>query len=332
MSIIKIESNLGVAKYKQIITSIEKSLIDTVLQKGDKLPSINSIRNKYGVSRDTVLMAYSELKARGVVQSISGKGYYVKSENIDIAKKVFLLFDELNVFKEDLYNSFLKNLPENIQVDIFFHHFNYDIFSKLIYDNIGNYNSYIIMPSNLKNTKNVIEKLPSEKVYILDQTNEELGDYQSIYQNFEKDIYNNLVEASTLIKKYKEIILLFQDNKQPLGMQKGFTKFCETNAIDYSIIDSLENHVPKKNKIYLIPDDRNLILLIKKAREENLKTGTDLGIIAINDSLLKEILEGGITTMTTDFTEMGKKLAQMFMNKEQLKIQNPINLVIRNSL
>jgi DNA-binding LacI/PurR family transcriptional regulator len=267
-----------------------------------------------------------------VVQSISGKGYYVKSENVDIDQKVFLLFDELNVFKEDLYNSFLKNLPENIQVDIFFHHFNYDIFSKLIYDNIGNYNSYIIMPANLKNTKNVIEKLPSEKVYILDQTNEELGDYQSIYQNFEKDIYKNLVAASPLIKKYKEIILLFQENKQPLGMQKGFTKFCETNGIDCSIIDSLENHIPKKNQIYLIPDDRNLILLIKKAREENLKTGTDLGIIAINDSLLKEILDGGITTMTTDFTEMGKKLAQMFTNKEQLKIQNPIDLIIRNSL
>ena len=188
------------------------------------------------------------------------------------------------------------------------------------------------MPANLKNTKNVIEKLPSEKVYILDQTNEELSDYQSIYQNFEKDIYNNLVEASTLIKKYKEIILLFQDNKQPLGMQKGFTKFCKTNAIDYSIIGTLENHIPKKNQVYLIPDDRNLILLIKKAREENLTIGTDLGVIAINDSLLKEILEGGITTMTTDFTEMGIKLAQMLTNKEQLKIQNPINLIIRNSL
>lgn len=332
MSIIRIENNLGIAKYKQIIMSIENALINKVLKKGDRLPSINSIRSKYTVSRDTVLMAYSELKARGVVQSISGKGYYVKSENIDTAQKVFLLFDELNVFKEDLYNSFLKNLPKNIQVDIYFHHFNYDIFSKLIYDNIGNYNSYIIMPANLKNTKNVIEKLPSEKVYILDQTNEELAKYQSIYQNFEKDIFNNLHKALPQIKNYNEILLLFQDNKQPLGMLKGFSRFCEKNAINCNTIDTLENQKLKKNQIYLIPDDRNLILLIKKAREEKLKIGTDIGVIAINDTLLKEILEGGITTMTTDFKEMGHRLAKMFINKEQVKIENPINLIIRNSL
>jgi DNA-binding transcriptional regulator YhcF (GntR family) len=332
MSIIKIENNLGVAKYKQIIISIEKALIDKVLKKGDRLPSINSIRNKYEVSRDTVLMAYSELKTRGIVQSISGKGYFVKNENIDTAQKVFLLFDELNVFKEDLYNSFLKNLPTNIQVDIYFHHFNYDIFTKLIYDNIGNYNSYIIMPANLKNTKNVIEKLPSEKVYILDQTNKELADYQSIYQNFEKDIYNNLFDALPLIKNYKKITLLFQDKKQPLGILKGFTQFCKKNKINSNVIETIENLTPAKNEAYIIPDDRNLILLIKKIREENLSIGSEIGIIAINDSLLKEILDGGITTMTTNFTEMGKKLAQMLTNKEQLKIQNPINLITRNSL
>jgi len=332
MSIIKIENNLGIAKYKQIIISIEKALIDKILKKGDRLPSINSIRNKYEVSRDTVLMAYSELKTRGIVQSISGKGYFVKNENINTAQKVFLLFDELNVFKEDLYNSFLKNLPANIQVDIYFHHFNYDIFTKLIYDNIGNYNSYIIMPANLKNTKNVIEKLPSEKVYILDQTNEELVDYQSIYQNFEKDIYNNLIDALPLIKNYQKITLLFQDKKQPLGILKGFTKFCKKHEINSNVIETIENLTPAKNEVYIIPDDRNLILLIKKIREERLSIGTEIGIIAINDSLLKEILDGGITTMTTNFTEMGEKLAQMLTNKEQLKIQNPINLITRNSL
>ena len=332
MSIINIENNLGLPKYKQIIKSIEEALSNSDLKKGDRLPSINSIKSKYKVSRDTVLTAYSELKARGIVHSISGKGYYVKSENINTEQKIFLLFDELNVFKEDLYNSFLKSLPDNIQVDIYFHHFNYDIFSKLIYDNIGNYNSYVIMPANLKNTKTVIEKLPSEKVYILDQTNEELLEYQSIYQNFEKDIYSNLVEATQLIKNYKELTLLFQEDKQPLGMLRGFTKYCRRNSIKCNSIDSLEKKKLKKNQIYLIPDDRNLIYLIKKAREENLSIGTDIGVIAINDTLLKEILEGGITTMTTDFKEMGNRLAQMFINKEQLTIENPIKLIIRNSL
>jgi len=48
--------------------------------------------------------------------------------------------------------------------------------------------------------------------------------------------------------------------------------------------------------------------------------------------LLKEIVEGGITTISTDFKEMGKRLAQMIMNKENVKIENPANLMIRKSL
>ncbi|WP_103069193.1 GntR family transcriptional regulator [Aquimarina sediminis] len=332
MKLISIEENLGLAKYKQIVLSIEKGLLDGVLKKGDKLPSINSIKNKFSVSRDTVLMAYSELKTRGIVQSIPGKGYYLKSENIDTIHKVFLLFDELNVFKEDLYNSFLNKLPDNVQVDIYFHHFNYDVFSKLIYDNIGNYNSYVIMPANLKNTKTVIEKLPSEKVYILDQTNEELLEYQTIFQNFEKDIFNNLIKSINRIKQYECLILLFQDDKQPEGMLVGFNKFCKVSNVDNEVVDSLESIAPQKGDVYIIPDDRNLIEIIQKAKKEKLVIGKDIGIIAYNDTLLKEVVEGGITTITTDFKYMGAQLAQMIFNKEHSRIENPNSLIIRSSL
>ncbi|RLD77730.1 MAG: hypothetical protein DRJ07_14275, partial [Bacteroidetes bacterium] len=136
MDFISDKKNIDIPKYKQIVHSVEKALLDHILIKGDKLPSINSIRNKNSVSRDTILLAFNELKIRGIVQSVAGKGYYIKSENIDIKQKVFLLFDELNSFKEDLYKSFLKNLDKNIEVDIYFHHFNPDVFSKLIYDSL----------------------------------------------------------------------------------------------------------------------------------------------------------------------------------------------------
>ena len=130
------------------------------------------------------------MKNRGRIHSVVGKGYYVSTENINVQQKIFLLFDELNSFKEDLYNSFLQNLGNNIQVDIFFHHFNKDIFNKLITDNIGNYSYYVIMPANLKETEKIIENIPKEKVYILDQVHEGLEKYSAIYQNFEKDVFD----------------------------------------------------------------------------------------------------------------------------------------------
>ena len=113
MQLISIKENIGVPKYKQIVDSIENAIVNKVLVKGSILPSVNAICKEYAISRDTVFTAYNQLKTRGIIQSITGKGFYVKSDNIEMQQKIFVLFDELNVFKEDLYNSFLKNIGDN---------------------------------------------------------------------------------------------------------------------------------------------------------------------------------------------------------------------------
>ena len=329
---IKIKKEIALPKYKQIIKSIEDAIQSGDLKKGDQLPSINVIKNDHKLSRDTVLNAFNDLKNRGIIQSVVGKGYYVSSENVNVTQKIFLLFDELNSFKEDLYNTFLESLGDNIQVDIFFHHFNETSFSKLIHDNLGDYNYYVIMPANLKGTNIDIQKLPEDKVYILDQVHHDLKQYPAIYQNFEKDIYTNLGKASHLISKYKKLILVFQEAKQPIGMRKGFVSFCEENKLGFDVIDSLKDRTPKKGDLYIIPDDKNLLRIIKKMKSEKLTLAKDIGVISYNDTLLKEIVENGITTISTDFNAMGKRLAEMILNKEQLQIENPNNLIIRNSL
>jgi len=332
MSIVSIKDKSGIPKYKQIVTAIEQAILSGALKKGDQLPSLNSIKNQHGVSRDTVFTAFNELRTRGIIVSVAGKGFYVDSENIKITQKIFLLFDELNSFKEDLYKSFVDNLGDHTQVDIFFHHFNPEMFSKLIQDNIGDYSAYIIMPANLKNTAVSIAKLPSDKVYILDQTHKELSQYPSIHQNFKKDIFSSLNKAQEQLKKYKTLILLFDPEKQPKGMKAGFVQFSKAQGFKNEVIDSLEQRRPKKGEVYIIPDDKNLIKIIKKVQEKALMLSKDIGIISYNDTILKEIVEGGITTISTNFNAMGERLAQMVMNKEQINIENPNHLIVRQSL
>ncbi len=332
MTLAPIERKLGTPKYKQIINSVEQAIANKQLVKGDKLPSISKIQKENKVSRDTVLTALNELKTRGIVQSIAGKGYYVLSENIVIGKKVFLLFDELNAFKEDLYNSLLKYLEVNTQVDIYFHHFNTEVFNKLVFDSIGNYTSYVIMPANIKDTDAVISQLPKDKVYILDQMYPELKKYSGIYQNFEKDIYTNLSKGLQALEKYSKLVLLFSKKNQPLGMLKGFKLFCKEHHLNHEVVDHVQNRVLQKGEVYVVPDDRNLISIIKKIKELNWELSKDVGIISYNDTLLKEVVEGGITTISTDFNEMGKRLARMLNNKEQAQIENPNHLIIRQSL
>jgi DNA-binding transcriptional regulator YhcF (GntR family) len=332
MNYFQISEVSGEPKYKQLIRSIEKLILNGQYKRGDKLPSINGIKMRFSLSRDTVLLAYSNLKSRGIIQSIPGKGYYVRTENVGTVQKILLLFDEFNSFKEDLYNSFLNNLKEGVEVDIYFHHFNETIFSKLIFDNIGVYNTYIIMPANLKNVSKVLDNLPKDSVYILDQTYNELEKYPSIVQDFKKDIFDGLTEADKKLKAYKKLVLLYAENKQPKKMSDGFVEFCEKVDFDFEIIKSFDNRELEKGEVYLIPDDRNLIRIIKKIKEKKIVLGNDIGIISYNDTLLKEIVEGGITTISTDFKKMGATLATMILKNEKKNIHNPSRLIFRNSL
>ncbi|RCS26148.1 GntR family transcriptional regulator [Polaribacter sp. WD7] len=332
MAIVSITKKSDQPKYKQIVTSIENAIVNGVLKKGDQLPSLNVVKNKHKVSRDTVLAAFKELKNRGIIHSVVGKGYYVSTEDIVVKQKVFLLFDEFNSFKEDLYNSFLENLDETFQVDIFFHHFNQEVLQKLINHSLGNYTYYVIMPANLTGVKNIIKELPEDRVYILDQVPKELEKYPAIYQDFKNDIQKGLQSGFTSIQKYKKIVLLFSPQKQPIQLLEGFKKFCVDFKINYEIIASIKDRVPKEGEIYIVFEDKNLIKIIKKIKETNLELSKNIGIISYNDTLLKEVVADGITTISTDFKLMGKQLAEMITTNRKESIANTSKLILRKSI
>ena len=107
---ISIDNQSSVPKYKQLITAVENAIRDQKLVKNEKLPSLNKICLSHNLSRDTVMLAFNELKKRGIVYAIPGKGYFVKSLEIKYEQRIFLLFDELNSFKEDILNTFSLNL------------------------------------------------------------------------------------------------------------------------------------------------------------------------------------------------------------------------------
>ncbi|KVV13570.1 GntR family transcriptional regulator [Flavobacterium sp. TMP13] len=332
MKISIIQNNCGIPKYKQIISQIERALVDELLFKEDKLPSVNKVCLANSLSRDTVLQAYDELKKRGIIYAIPGKGYYIKSTQILIKNRVFLLFDELNVFKEDLFNSFLDSIGEDVQVDIFFHHFNSSVFNKLINDSNGNYTKYIVMPTNLKDVTATIATLPPNEVYILDQTNEDLMMFPAVYQNHKKDIYEGLVKGKKMIEKYKKLILIFPGFREPLGMRDGFLKFCNDYSFDNEVITEFKDRTITDGEVYVIPNDRDLVSVIEKGKQQEFKLGKDYGIISYNESPLKKVVENGITTISTDFQAMGKILAHMVLKNQKENIENKSALILRNSL
>jgi len=329
---IQIDDSFGVPKYRQIINSIYSAISNNELKLGDKIPSLNQICSEFDLSRDTVMVAFNELKAKGIINSIPGKGYYINSTEINVDQKIFVLFDELNTFKEDLYTSFLNCLDAKSSVDIYFHHFNYQVFKNLILESVGKYTAYVIMPATFDYTADIIGKLPKDKVYILDRKKDDLADYPVVYQDFDKDVYDALCDGIDLLRKYTRLIMIFPGGKEPEGRMIGFQRFCSEKGFENEIIRNVANKEMKAGEAYFVPSDRNLVRLVKMASEKNLMLGKDVGIVSFNDTVLKEVVAGGITTISTDFQLMGQTLARMIQDRSAEKIKNVSALIRRKSL
>ncbi len=319
-------------KYKQIIDAVYRGIETKTLKKGDKIPSINQICSDYNLSRDTVMLAFNTLKEKGILRSQPGKGYYIESLEIETEEKVFVLFDELNAFKEDLYNALITALKGKANVDVFFHHFNYGVYKNLIAESIGHYTSYVIMPATFDNTKQLIAKIPKDKVYILDRLKSDLNNYPVVYQDFEQDFYDAMVVGLTLLKKYRKLIFVDPGGKEPAERKTGFKRFCQDYNFQFDIVKSLSGIKPSIYEAYFLISDRDLVDLVKIAKYYKMKLGKKFGVVSFNDTVLKEVVSGGITTISTDFSAMGKCLAEMVLEKNKSQIRNRSELIIRNSL
>lgn len=318
--------------YKQIIYSVLSAIRTSALQPGDKIPSLNEIKEKFDLSRDTVLTAFTEMKNRGVISSSPGKGYYVSTSNINQIEKVFLLFDEFSAFKEDIYNSFKESVGKKAVVDIYFHHFNSKVFRTLISQNMYDYTSYVIMPGSLNAITNDIALLPKEKTFLLDRLIDTKFSVGAVYQDFENDLFNAMKSGIAFLQKYDQLILISPPGKEPTERISGFNKFCEKYNFKGIATDRIELRHLEKGNAFFVPNDRHLVQLIKVAEEKKFELGKNFGVVSFNDTMLKEVAAGGITTISTDFKQMGKTLANLLLNATPNQIKNPSKLIIRKSL
>lgn len=132
LELFDIKEESKVPKYKQIVDSILRAIDSAKLKLNDKLPSVNDLLIEFDVSRDTVVRAYDQLKQRKVIESVPGKGYYVKVENLSLKAKVFLIFNKLSAHKKLIYDAFAKTLGDDGTIDFFIYENNYRHFKDLI--------------------------------------------------------------------------------------------------------------------------------------------------------------------------------------------------------
>ena len=85
-----ISSQSGVPIYEQIKEQIKASILTGELSENTPLPSLRQLARDLQVSLVTTTRAYSELELEGFVQTMPGKGVYVKKINDAFVRDKYL--------------------------------------------------------------------------------------------------------------------------------------------------------------------------------------------------------------------------------------------------
>ena len=82
-----ISNTSGVPIYEQIEEQIKSQIMTGALTAGEALPSMRVLAKELKISIITTKRAYEDLERDGFIESVTGKGSFVKAVNSDIVKE-----------------------------------------------------------------------------------------------------------------------------------------------------------------------------------------------------------------------------------------------------
>lgn len=73
--------------YQQIVSQMKSHIMSGELAEGETLPSIRMLAQQLRISTITTKRAYEELERDGFIETVGGKGCFVKSQNKDFLRE-----------------------------------------------------------------------------------------------------------------------------------------------------------------------------------------------------------------------------------------------------
>jgi GntR family transcriptional regulator len=86
--VIHINFKSGMPVYLQVVDQIKAAAASGSLQPGEALPCIRPLAEELRVNRNTIAKAYTELESLGVIETVPGKGCFLKEPQSLLRKDV----------------------------------------------------------------------------------------------------------------------------------------------------------------------------------------------------------------------------------------------------
>ena len=83
---LQIDFKSGTPVYLQLVEQVRHAAASGGLRAGEPLPSIRPLAEELRVNRNTVAKAYAELESQGVIETVPGKGCFLKEVGSPLTK------------------------------------------------------------------------------------------------------------------------------------------------------------------------------------------------------------------------------------------------------
>src|SRR6266567_4229159 len=88
MTPLRIDFKSGKPVYRQLMDQIRYAAASGALRPGELLPSIRPLAEELRLNRNTIAKAYAELESQGIIETIPGKGCFLKENETPFSKGV----------------------------------------------------------------------------------------------------------------------------------------------------------------------------------------------------------------------------------------------------
>ncbi len=82
----QIDFKSGTPVYLQLVEQVRRAAASGGLRAGEPLPSIRPLAEELRVNRNTIAKAYAELESQGVIETVPGKGCFIKEVSSPFTK------------------------------------------------------------------------------------------------------------------------------------------------------------------------------------------------------------------------------------------------------
>ncbi len=88
--LIQLNFKSGMPVYLQVVDQVKAAAASGALRPGEALPSIRPLAEELRINRNTVAKAYAELESQGVIETLAGRGCFLKENHSPFRKEVRL--------------------------------------------------------------------------------------------------------------------------------------------------------------------------------------------------------------------------------------------------